>query len=510
MNALITTLVDRRSDLIAATGQHLSIALISLLIAMVIAMPLAYFTSTRPKSATVLLQTASVLQTIPSLALLGLLIPIVGIGTVPAVIALVIYAILPIYQNTYLGLTSVDPALIEAANAFGMRRWQRLLKLELPLAAPTILGGIRTALVMIIGTATLAALIGAGGLGSFILLGIDRNDTSLIVIGAVASALLALILSGILSFLTKHHWQWTAALVALIVIGWGGSAVVAARAPETVTIAGKLGSEPSILINMYKDLIEQDDSHIQVNLKGNFGKTSFLFSALKNGDVDIYPEFTGTVLETLVKVPKSEQNTSRGPQHTYQLAKRLLSEQDKMTFLRPMHYENTYALAVPQKFARDNHISTISDLHTASDKLKGGFTLEFIDRDDGLRGIERRYNLHIPHSSFEPALRYAAVADGRVNVVDAYSTDSELVRYKLKVLRDDKGLFPSYRGAPLMRTAWAKKHPGIVKSLNKLAGHITNEQMQHMNYEVNVENKQPSTVARHYLQQHGLLKKGGR
>ncbi|MGL5899011.1 MAG: ABC transporter permease, partial [Lactobacillaceae bacterium] len=201
MNSIFKILSERRSDLWLALLQHLQISLVSLLLAMIIAMPLAFWVTKHKKIAELLLQITSILQTIPSLALLGLLIPLVGIGTVPAVIALVVYALLPIFQNTYLGLTGIDPALEEAADAFGMSHLQKLFKVELPLAMPTIISGVRTALVLIIGTATMAALIGAGGLGSFILLGIDRNNTGLIVIGAICSGLLAISLSAFIKAL---------------------------------------------------------------------------------------------------------------------------------------------------------------------------------------------------------------------------------------------------------------------------------------------------------------------
>ncbi|KRL05095.1 ABC-type proline glycine betaine transporter [Liquorilactobacillus oeni DSM 19972] len=499
--------MERHNQLISAAFQHLNISLLALLIAAVIAMPLAYWTAEHKKTAAVLLQIAGVLQTIPSLALLGLLIPLVGIGTAPTIIALVIYALLPIYQNTYIGLTNIDPSLIEAADAFGMTRSRKLLKVQLPLAAPAILGGIRTALVLIIGTATLAALIGAGGLGSFILLGIDRNNIDLILIGAISAALLAIILSSLVAWLARHRWQWTAALAAVLVVGFGtGQFITSARHTETITVAGKLGSEPDILINMYKQLIEQDNPNIHVQLKSNFGKTTFLFNALKADDIDIYPEFTGTVLETLVKVPKKQQNEKMTPKQTYITAKKLLTQQDKMTYLAPMKYENTYALAVPAAFAKANQLTKISDLNTIQDKINAGFTLEFLDRPDGYPKIKQVYGLNFKTRSFEPSLRYAAIRDGRVNMVDAFSTDSELVQYHLKVLKDDKQLFPSYRGAALMKQGFANKHPKIVKSLNKLAGKITAEDMQKMNYDVNVKKEEPATVAHNYLVKHGLLK----
>ncbi len=304
MNNFFQTLVERKGELISATFQHLSISLIALLIAIVIAIPLAIWAVNHKKMAEVLLQITSVLQTIPSLALLGLLIPFVGIGTVPALIALVIYALLPIFQNTYIGLSEIDPSIEEAAVAFGMSRMRRLIKVELPIALPVIISGIRTALVLIIGTATLAALIGAGGLGTFILLGIDRNTPVLTLIGAISSALLAIIFSSLIRLLQHLKPRYTVITLLLIFLGIGGISLYQSGLfkEDKVTIAGKLGSEPDILIQMYKELIE-DNSDVEVELKPNFGKTSFLFSALENQQIDIYPEFTGTVLESLVKVP---------------------------------------------------------------------------------------------------------------------------------------------------------------------------------------------------------------
>ena len=506
MNQIIQILSERRGDLGIALLQHIQISLISLLIAMVIAMPLAFWTVKHAKVAEFLLQIASILQTIPSLALLGLLIPLVGIGTVPAVIALIVYALLPIFQNTYLGLTEIDPALEEAADAFGMSRMQKLLKVELPLAMPTIISGIRTALVLIIGTATMAALIGAGGLGSFILLGIDRNNTALIIIGAVCSGALAIILSALIKWLEHASVKAALGVLAVSVLFLAGSGVyeTVVNQKETITVAGKLGSEPEILINMYKELIEQGDSHVQVTLKPNFGKTTFLFSALKNGKIDIYPEFTGTILETFAKTPVK--TTGLSEKETYDKAKELVNKQDKLTLLRPMAYDNTYALAVKASFKQKNHLKKISDLANITNKLKGGMTLEFIDRGDGFKGIKKLYGIDFPVKSMEPALRYQAIDQNKVNIVDAYSTDSELRQYHLSILKDNKHNFPIYQGAPLMSNDFARRHPQVVRSLNKLAGKITEKQMQEMNYEVNVKNMDPGQVAHHYLVKQHLLK----
>ncbi|MFK5279826.1 glycine betaine ABC transporter substrate-binding protein, partial [Lacticaseibacillus paracasei] len=198
--------------------------------------------------------------------------------------------------------------------------------------------GIRQAIVMIIGTGTLAALIGAGGLGDFILLGIDRNNNAMTLIGAIASALLAIIFSGGIYWLQKHRLRYVLAtlgvIICLPVVGMIYQNVHPVS--RTVTIAGKMGSEPDILINMYKDLIEQAAPQTKVVLKPNFGQTSFLFNALKTQKVDIYPEFTGTVLESLVKPSKQQRQLGVPGARLYKYAAQDLKHQFQMTYLVPM------------------------------------------------------------------------------------------------------------------------------------------------------------------------------
>lgn len=178
-----------------------------------------------------------------------------------------------------------------------------------------------------------------------------------------------------------------------------------------------------------------------------------------------------------------------------------------MRLLQPMAYQNTYALAVKANFAQENGLKTISDLKKIENQIKAGFTLEFIDRSDGYKGIQETYGLDFPSvQSMEPSLRYQAINNGDVNIVDGYSTDSELKQYGLVTLEDDLGLFPAYQGAPLMTTEFADTHPRIVKALEKLSNKITEEQMIDMNYQVNVEKKQPAEVAHAFLIEEGLLK----
>ncbi len=478
----------------------------ALLLSCLIAIPLGMLLAHSKRAGEVIFQITSIIQTIPSLALLGLLIPFVGIGTTPALIALTAYGIMPIYQNTYSALRNIDPNLEEAADAFGLSRWKKLSRLEFPIALPIILSGVSISLVMIIGTATLAAMIGAGGLGTYIMIGIQQNNNTYILIGAGLSAVLTLAMSGLLKFMasSKKHFRVTAVVLAIFAIGLGVSQAPKHFTPkqEEIVIAGKLGSEPDILINMYKDLIERDNPHVKVTLKNNFGGTSFLFNALKTGKIDIYPEFTGTVLQGLAKKKVA---TPHDPAKTYQLAKKLMAEEDQLTYLPAMNYQNGYDLAVTKAFAKKHNIKSLSDLAKVDASLTAAFDPDFANQQDGYLGLKKEYGLNFKVKTMEPALRYKAIANGKVAVVDGYTTDPQIKQYDLVALKDDKSFFPPYQGAPLLKNSFAQKHPGVVKSLNKLAGKITEAEMQEMNYKVTVKHESASKVARQYLKQHGLL-----
>lgn len=495
---------ERKTDFGEALLEHVQISFTALFFSVLIAIPLGVILTRQKRWAEPVIGVAAVLQTIPSLALLGLLIPLLGIGTIPAIIALVVYALLPILRNTYTGIKEVDPSMLEAADAMGMNTWKRLTRVELPLAMPVIMAGIRTAMVLIVGTATLAALIGAGGLGDLILLGIDRNDTALILMGAIPAALLALLVDFLLRRIEKLSFRRAisagavvaAAAILIILIPF-----LARPGDKNIVIAGKLGSEPEILINMYKLLIE-DRTDLKVELNPGIGKTSFVFSALKSGSIDVYPEFTGTAISEFLKEPA----VSTDRDEVYKQAHDGMLRKFNLRMLEPMDYNNTYALAVPQKLADQYQLKTISDLATIQSTIKAGFTLEFADREDGYRGIQKLYGIQFKNlATMEPKLRYIAVEQDEINLVDAYSTDSELTQYYFKVLEDDKHLFPPYQGAPLLSEETAKKYPELVEALNELAGKISDNEMREMNYEVNVEGVGAEQVARLYLQKEGLL-----
>ncbi|WP_027108080.1 ABC transporter permease/substrate-binding protein [Lacticigenium naphthae] len=503
MNTLITTFQERGGDLVQALIEHMQLSFISLLIAVIITIPLAIYLVQHKRVAEPIIQVTAIFQTIPSLALLGLLIPVVGIGTLPAIITLVVYALLPILRNTYTGLAEIDPAINEAADAMGMSHRRKLLKVQIPIAMPVIMAGIRNAMVLIIGTATIAALIGAGGLGSLILLGIDRGNNALILLGAIPAALLAIVFDYILGYFQRIPFKQTGIILgfaSLFIVGFIAYPFFTQEDNE-LAIAGKLGTEPTILINMYKDLIEQE-TDFTVSLEPNFGKTTFLFNAIRSGDVDIYPEFTGTVLATFLEEEAAENNA----RVVYEQARDGLAEQYDLALLEPMEFNNTYALAVTSELAEQYGLETISDLGSITSEIKAGFTLEFTDRQDGYLGIQELYGINFESlQTMEPQLRYQAIDEGDINLVDAYSTDSELVRYDMVVLEDDLELFPPYQGAPLLLQELIDENPEIQEALNLLGGKITDDEMREMNYAVDVEGDTPEEVAEDYLREQGLL-----
>lgn len=498
-------LVSRKEQLIHAVIEHIQLSILSLCIAILIAVPIGIYLSRRRAVAEYVIGTSAIIQTIPSLALLGILIPLVGIGKIPAVITLSVYALLPILRNTFTGLTEIDPILLEAAKGLGMTNSQKLVKVELPLALPVIMAGVRTAMVLIVGTATIAALIGAGGLGSLILLGIDRNDTALIILGAISAAILAILFDYGLRLVEKTSFK----SFSLRVMTTGFVLLFLLVSPLTIqswnktdlVIAGKLGSEPEIIMNMYKIMIENDTS-LKVEIKPNFGKTTFVFNALKKGDIDIYPEYTGTIISTFLK----EKAVSNNAREVYEQAEKGLADKYHMSLLQPMKFNDTYALAVPRKIAGKYDLKSISDTTRVSNDLKAGFTLEFTDREDGYVGLQKLYGLTFQNlKTMEPKLRYEAIQSNDLSIIDAYSTDSELESYDMVVLKDDKNLFPPYQCAPLLRKQTIEKYPVIEKVLNKLQNKITDDEMREMNYKVNVEGKSPEKVAKEYLRSEGLL-----
>ncbi|GGB31187.1 ABC transporter permease [Lentibacillus populi] len=507
METFISVFEKRQDVLVETIWEHLQISLISLIIAIIIAVPLGLILTRYERVAEPIIGVSAIMQTIPSLAVLAFLIPFFGIGTTPAIIALTAYGLLPILRNTYTGIKEVAPALKEAATGMGMNSLKRLTKVELPIAMPVIMAGIRTSMVLIVGTTTIAALIGAGGLGELILLGLDRGaDINLILLGAIPAALLAIILDFILrGFERISRRAGFKSFVAMLMI-----AVLVVASPllfhsgkkADLVIGAKLGSEPAILINMYKLLIEEN-TDLNVKLKPGLGKTAFVFSALQKGSIDIYPEFTGTAIVTHMK----QEAKSTDPDRVYKQAKQGMKKQYDMELLAPMKYNNTYTVATTKEFAEQHDLQSIGDLNKIENDVTAGFTLEFKDRYDGYVGMQDVYGLDIANvKTMEPGIRQEALSSGEVDVIDAYATDSYMIELGLVTLDDPQNLFPPYQGAPLVRTETLEEYPGLEGILNQLGGKITDDQMRQMNYLVDYEDESPEKVARDFLIKQGLLK----
>ncbi|WP_449353923.1 ABC transporter permease/substrate-binding protein [Virgibacillus natechei] len=506
MSEFISVFQDRQDMLLELIWEHLQISLISLIIAIIIAVPLGLILTRYPHVAEPVIGLSAIMQTIPSLAVLAFLIPFFGIGTPPAIIALTVYGLLPILRNTYTGIKEVNPALKEAATGMGMNSVKRLTKVELPIAMPVMMAGIRTSMVLIVGTTTIAALIGAGGLGELILLGIDRGaDINLILLGAIPAALLAIaldfILQGFERVSKKAGFKSFIAMLVIAVLIVTTPFIMNTSKNADLVIGGKLGSEPEILINMYKLLIEEE-TDLDVELESGLGKTAFVFTALQEGSIDIFPEFTGTAIVTHLE----EETESNDAREVYEQAKQGMKEEYDMEFLKPMAYNNTYTVATKQEIAEEHNLEEIGDIKQIEDEITAGFTLEFKDRYDGYVGMQDVYNLDIESiSTMDPGIRQDALANGEVDIIDAYATDSYMVELDLVTLDDPENLFPPYQGAPLLRSETLHEHPELEELLNQLGGKITDDEMREMNYEVDYEDRAPREVAKEFLQSEGLL-----
>ncbi len=485
-------------------------------LALLIGIPLGILLTRTPRVKNFVMSLISALWTVPSLALLAFFIPFLGIGIKPAIITLAIYALLPILRNTVTGLEGVPDASIEAAYGLGFTNWQRLWMVELPLALPVMIAGIRTAVSIGVGVATLAAFIGAGGLGDFINQGLALNNTDLILLGAIPAAIMALVLDFIIGQIekaiqTKHIKRSKGEkikLTCLIIIIVGAFVFLAQNAVanylmdrgDTIRIASKNFTESMTLAEMMTQLIEAK-TKLTVIPKYNLGSTSICQAALLNGQIDMYPEYTGTAYLMVLKLkdPKS-------PQQVYQAVKDNYKKRFNLIWLKPFGFNNTEAIIVRQSFAKKFQLTDISDLIPIEKRLIIGAPAEFMKRPDGFIGLKDTYHLQFGKvRQMDPGLMYEAIKSGAVNVIAGFSTDGRIPAYHLVVLRDDKHFYPPYYAAPIIRGDVLKAHPEINKVLQSLFGTIDDATMQRLNYEVDIEKKSPAQVAREFLMQKGLL-----
>jgi osmoprotectant transport system permease protein len=499
-------------------GQHIYLSIISVLIAVIIGIPLGILISREPKLSKPIIGTTNVIQAVPSLALLGFLIPFIGIGSAPAIVMVVLYSLLPIVKNTYTGLTNIDPDILEAAKGIGLTKSQTMKKVQLPLAFPMIMAGIRISAVTAVGLMTIAAFVGAGGLGYLVFSGVQTVDNYMILAGAIPACILALLIDFIVgkletsfSYTNKQKSATNAgktvkrlviSFTSIIVVAAGAFTVYSkASAGDKIVIGSKNFSEQLILGNMLADLVE-NKTDLEVERKMNLGGSQVAFSAIKNGDIDMYVEYTGTGLVNILN-----QSPQNDPDKVYDYVKNEFKTKYGIDMLKPLGFNNTYALAVRQDTAQQYNLNTISDLAKVSDSMIMGPTIEFPNREDGLIGLSKTYNLNFKEvKAIDGGLRYTALDNHKSDVIDAFSTDGLIEEFGLKVLEDDKNFFPPYYAVPIVKEETLKEHPELEEALNTLAGKLTDDKMRKLNYKVDSLKESPAKVAKEFLQEEGLIK----
>jgi len=501
---LLRFLAERRSELLLLTGQHVLLVLVSAGLAVAIGVPLGIVLARRPRLARPVLGLANLAQTIPSLALFGFLIPVPfigGIGVRTAIVALVLYSLLPILRNTVTGIQQVDPAVLEAATGMGMTPGQRMRLVELPLALPVILAGVRVAAVVSVGTATIAAAIGAGGLGTYVFRGLATVDTRLILAGAIPAALLALTADGLLGAVQKSsHPGRAAALLAVIAAGAIALALLA-RSPagaRPVVVGSKNFTEQVILGEILGARLEA--LGFTVDRRLNLGGTALCHAAVREGQIDVYVEYSGTALTDILKRPVSPDPAA---------VLRTVRDGYAPWGLRvgsPLGFNNTFALVMRRADAESRAIRRISDLASHAATLRVGLFGEFLERADGMPGLLRAYGLRfaLPPREMDLGLLYQALADGKVDLVVGSATDGLIAAMDLVVLEDDRHYFPPYDAVPVMNEESLRRHAGLAEAMESLGGRIDEKAMRRMNYSVDGEHRRPADVAREFLAAAGL------
>jgi len=512
---MLQTFLDSFPELVDKSCRHLFLACLSTLAAIMIGVPVGILVAKRPAWKTPILTVVNIFQTIPSIALLAFLLPFLGIGIKPALVTLTLYAILPIVRNTHTGLEGIPKDLIEAADSIGFKPLQKLRLVELPICLPVMIAGIRTSAVMCVGIATIAAFIGAGGLGDFIFQGISTDNTPLVLMGAIPAAFLALVmdfgLGKIENFFSathraarKHRWlpkgvAATAILASISVIAFYVFSFHSPRKQEII-IGTKDFTEQFILGEMIAQILEEKTS-FTVTRKFNLGNTDVCHKSMLSEDIDLYPEYTGTGLFVVLK-------ENFVPSHVFDYVNSEYQKKHRMKWIHPFGFNNLQNLSIKKALSKEKGIQTISDLAALQSELVIAAPPEFLSRPDAYDTLQTGYSITFKEiRQMVPALMYPAIEDGYVDVIVSFSTDARFHESNLINLKDDKHLFIDYQAAIVVREEALKRHPEIETHLFPLSGLIDEETMRILNYQVEVEKLSPYQVAKGFLTKKGVLKK---
>ena len=491
------------------TVEHILISLLAISIASILGIILGIIISEYRRFSGLILGTVNILYTIPSIALLGFFITITGVGNTTALIALIIYALLPIIRSTYTGIVNINPLIIEASEGMGSTKLQQLFKVKLPLALPVLMSGIRNMVTMTIALAGIASFVGAGGLGVAIYRGITTNNSAMTFLGSLLIALLALIFDFILGIIekrltnhkkTKYKVNFKLIILGLFIIIFGTYFSLNSKKDKAINIATKPMTEGYILGQMLTELIEQD-TDLKVNItNGVGGGTSNIHPAIVKGEFDLYPEYTGTSWEAVLKKEGSYDESQ------FDELQKEYKEKYNLEYVNLYGFNNTYGLAVNKDIAEKYNLKTYSDLAAVSNNLIFGAEYDFFEREDGYKELQKIYNVDFKKKiDMDIGLKYQAMKDKKIDVMIIFTTDGQLAISDVVVLEDDKKMYPSYRAGTVVRSEILSKYPELKPVLEKLNNILDDKTMADLNYQVESEGKKPEDVAREYLQEKGLL-----
>lgn len=505
--------IERRDFFFGLLWEHLEISLIAIAIAVLFGGIVGILISEYTRSSKPTLGVINFLYTIPSISMLGFLIPFSGVGNVTAVIALTVYALLPMVRNTHTGIMNVDQNIIEAAKGMGSTNMQILFKIKLPLAMPVIMSGIRNMVTMTIALAGIASFIGAGGLGVAIYRGITTNNTAMTIVGSLLIALLALVMDFILGFIEKRMKKRSmkakkanrilGGIALILCVGIIAGSIFSAHSNGTIHIATKPMTEQYILGEMLDILIEQE-TDLDVELaQGVGGGTANIEPAMESGEFDIYPEYTGTGWNAVLK------NEGLYTEALFDEMQQVYKDELQMQWIGMYGFNNTYGLVVRSEIADKYALKTYSDLKRVSGQLVFGAEYDFFEREDGYDALCDTYGLSFKKTmDLDIGLKYQAISQGEIDVMVIFTTDGQLSTADVAVLEDDKGFYPSYLCGNVIRTEVLDAHPELNGIFEELTGLISDGMMAEMNYAVESEGKEPRDIAEQFLRQSGLLKRG--
>jgi len=481
---------------------HVVLSASAIGLAMLIALPLAVWASRSPLVSRLALSFASLVQTIPALALLALFFPILlslravfgeglpTLGFLPALLALTLYALLPILRNAVTAQANLDPGVLEAADGVGMTNWQKLTLVEAPLSAPFIMAGIRTASVWTIGAATLATTIGQPSLGDPIFAGLQTQNWALVLAGCLASAGLALAADNLLWVievgLARRSRVRTLGGVAVVALGilaalWAQGAGSEER---PIVIASKQFSEQYILAQLIGARLEA--AGYPVEYRDGLG-SAVVHSAVANSSIDISVDYTGTIWTNYLN-----RSDNPGREAMYETIRDWEWRENGVRVLGRLGFENAYAFAMREDRARELGVASLADLARHAPQLTVGGDPEFFERPEWI-AVRDAYGLRFGGSrNFAPTFMYNALASGEADVISAYTSDGRIAADRLVVLEDPEGALPSY-DAMLMLSPRIAEDEGVIAALQPLVGAISVEAMREANLAVDREDEQKLT-----------------